>query len=163
MFEQQYPQHPWSEVEVSESVCLSVCPAAMSLSLSLSLCPGAMSLSLSLSPSLSLSLSLCPGAMSLSLCPCVLVPCFSLSSLALALALALSLSLCPGAMSLSVSVSLQADLFQAFRELFQLAGSRPAPYGLGDYPSSRAIYAVDLMLKWGTGPSGEFGGWGGSR
>ncbi|CAL8279074.1 unnamed protein product [Gadus morhua 'NCC'] len=49
----------------------------------------------------------------------------------------------------------EAELFQVFGELFQLAGSRPAPYGLGDYPSSRAIYAVDLMLKWGTGPSGE--------
>ncbi|CAL8324020.1 unnamed protein product [Lota lota] len=49
----------------------------------------------------------------------------------------------------------EAELFQVFGELFQLASSRPAPYGLGAYPSSRAIYAVDLMLKWGTGPSGE--------
>lgn len=42
----------------------------------------------------------------------------------------------------------QADIFSAFGELFQAATSRPAPYGIGDYPSSRAIYAIDLMLKW---------------
>ncbi|KAG7270671.1 hypothetical protein CRUP_030398 [Coryphaenoides rupestris] len=49
----------------------------------------------------------------------------------------------------------EADLFKAFGELFQAACSRPAPYGIGAYPSSRAIYAVDLMLKWTTGPTGE--------
>lgn len=32
---------------------------------------------------------------------------------------------------------------------------RPAPYGICPYPSSRAIYAVDLMLKWRTGQNGE--------
>ncbi|CAL8242562.1 unnamed protein product [Merluccius merluccius] len=51
--------------------------------------------------------------------------------------------------------TVEADLFQAFGELFQLACSRPAPYGFGAYPASRAIYAVDLMLKWATGPGGE--------
>lgn len=50
---------------------------------------------------------------------------------------------------------LQAELFKAFRELFQAASSRPAPYGICPYPSSRAIYAVDLMLKWSTGQNGE--------
>ncbi|XP_041636464.1 tubulin--tyrosine ligase-like protein 12 [Cheilinus undulatus] len=49
----------------------------------------------------------------------------------------------------------EAELFKAFRELFQAASSRPAPYGICPYPSSRAIYAVDLMLKWSTGPNGD--------
>ncbi|XP_029901989.1 tubulin--tyrosine ligase-like protein 12 [Myripristis murdjan] len=49
----------------------------------------------------------------------------------------------------------EADLFKAFGELFQAATSRPAPYGICAYPSSRAIYAVDLMLKWSTGEDGE--------
>uniref|UniRef100_A0AAX7TCZ0 Tubulin--tyrosine ligase-like protein 12 SET-like domain-containing protein n=1 Tax=Astatotilapia calliptera TaxID=8154 RepID=A0AAX7TCZ0_ASTCA len=31
----------------------------------------------------------------------------------------------------------------------------PAPYGICPYPSSRAIYAVDLMLKWSRGQNGE--------
>lgn len=45
-------------------------------------------------------------------------------------------------------VALQADVFKAFSELFQAASCRPAPYGICAYPSSRAIYAIDLMLKW---------------
>ncbi|XP_070709918.1 tubulin--tyrosine ligase-like protein 12 [Pempheris klunzingeri] len=49
----------------------------------------------------------------------------------------------------------EAELFKAFRELFQAAASRPAPYGICAYPSSRAIYAVDFMLKWRTGQNGE--------
>ncbi|XP_044041816.1 tubulin--tyrosine ligase-like protein 12 isoform X1 [Siniperca chuatsi] len=49
----------------------------------------------------------------------------------------------------------EAELFKAFKELFQAASSRPAPYGICPYPSSRAIYAVDLMLKWSTGQNGE--------
>ncbi|XP_040002553.1 tubulin--tyrosine ligase-like protein 12 isoform X3 [Xiphias gladius] len=49
----------------------------------------------------------------------------------------------------------EAKVFKAFRELFQAASSRPAPYGICPYPSSRAIYAVDLMLKWSTGEKGE--------
>ncbi|AWO97884.1 putative tubulin--tyrosine ligase-like protein 12 [Scophthalmus maximus] len=49
----------------------------------------------------------------------------------------------------------EAELFQAFRELFQAASSRPAPYGICPYPSSRAIYAVDFMLKWSTRDNGE--------
>ncbi|TSK13349.1 Tubulin--tyrosine ligase-like protein 12 [Bagarius yarrelli] len=43
---------------------------------------------------------------------------------------------------------IEIDIFKAFAELFQIASSRPAPYGIGAYPSSRAIYAIDLMLKW---------------
>lgn len=49
----------------------------------------------------------------------------------------------------------QAELFKAFKELFTAATSRPPPYGICPYPSSRAIYAVDLMLKWSTGQNGE--------
>ncbi|XP_063073620.1 tubulin--tyrosine ligase-like protein 12 [Engraulis encrasicolus] len=49
----------------------------------------------------------------------------------------------------------QSDIFAAFGELFQAATSRPAPYGIGDYPSSRAIYAIDLMLKWDKTQQGE--------
>ncbi|XP_040886527.1 tubulin--tyrosine ligase-like protein 12 [Toxotes jaculatrix] len=49
----------------------------------------------------------------------------------------------------------EAELFKAFKELFQAASSRPAPYGICAYPSSRAIYAVDLMLKWSTRENGE--------
>ncbi|XP_061523607.1 tubulin--tyrosine ligase-like protein 12 [Phycodurus eques] len=44
----------------------------------------------------------------------------------------------------------EAQLFKAFKRLFQASSSRPAPYGICPYPSSRAIYAVDLMLKWRT-------------
>ncbi|XP_068163377.1 tubulin--tyrosine ligase-like protein 12 [Antennarius striatus] len=49
----------------------------------------------------------------------------------------------------------EAELFKAFRELFEGATSRPAPYGICHYPSSRAIYAVDFMLKWSVGQNGE--------
>lgn len=49
----------------------------------------------------------------------------------------------------------ETQLFKAFRELFEAASSRPAPFGLHPYPASRAIYAVDLMLKWSTGPNGD--------
>ncbi|XP_037371051.1 tubulin--tyrosine ligase-like protein 12 [Talpa occidentalis] len=49
----------------------------------------------------------------------------------------------------------QAEIFQAFKELFQVACARPPPLGLCDYPSSRAVYAVDLMLKWDSRPDGK--------
>ncbi|KAM4614805.1 tubulin--tyrosine ligase-like protein 12 [Polymixia lowei] len=49
----------------------------------------------------------------------------------------------------------EGEVFKAFGELFRAAASRPAPYGIGAYPNSRAIYAVDLMLKWSTGQNGE--------
>ncbi|XP_006633164.2 tubulin--tyrosine ligase-like protein 12 [Lepisosteus oculatus] len=51
--------------------------------------------------------------------------------------------------------SVQEEVFKAFAELFQLASSRPAPYGICPYPSSRAIYAIDLMLKWSTDAEGQ--------
>uniref|UniRef100_H0UXV8 Tubulin tyrosine ligase like 12 n=1 Tax=Cavia porcellus TaxID=10141 RepID=H0UXV8_CAVPO len=49
----------------------------------------------------------------------------------------------------------QAKIFRAFTELFQVACAKPPPLGLCDYPSSRAVYAVDLMLKWDTRPDGS--------
>lgn len=51
--------------------------------------------------------------------------------------------------------SVQAKIFRAFTELFQVACAKPPPLGLCDYPSSRAVYAVDLMLKWDTRPDGS--------
>ncbi|KAI1238870.1 hypothetical protein IHE44_0011961 [Lamprotornis superbus] len=51
----------------------------------------------------------------------------------------------------------QASIFKAFAELFQVASSKPAPLGICDYPSSRAIYAIDLMLKWDTSRDGRPG------
>ncbi|OWK03897.1 TTLL12 [Cervus elaphus hippelaphus] len=51
--------------------------------------------------------------------------------------------------------SVQAEIFQAFTELFQVACARPPPLGICDYPSSRAVYAVDLMLKWDSRPDGK--------
>ncbi|KAM9672248.1 tubulin--tyrosine ligase-like protein 12 [Trichechus inunguis] len=49
----------------------------------------------------------------------------------------------------------QAEIFRAITELFQAACAKPAPLGLGAYPSSRAVYAVDLMLKWDDRPDGK--------
>ncbi|XP_065121657.1 tubulin--tyrosine ligase-like protein 12 [Paramisgurnus dabryanus] len=49
----------------------------------------------------------------------------------------------------------EADIFKAFSELFQAASCRPAPYGICPYPSSRAIYAIDLMLKWDQTAEGD--------
>ncbi|KAK7129723.1 hypothetical protein R3I93_019386 [Phoxinus phoxinus] len=49
----------------------------------------------------------------------------------------------------------EADVFKAFSELFQAASCRPAPCGICAYPSSRAIYAIDLMLKWDQTVGGE--------
>ncbi|XP_051016067.1 tubulin--tyrosine ligase-like protein 12 [Acomys russatus] len=49
----------------------------------------------------------------------------------------------------------QAEIFKAFTELFQVACAKPPPMGLCDYPSSRAIYAIDLMLKWDSHPDGK--------
>ncbi|KAL6460293.1 hypothetical protein MHYP_G00320520 [Metynnis hypsauchen] len=49
----------------------------------------------------------------------------------------------------------EREIFKSFAELFQAASSRPAPYGICPYPSSRAIYAIDLMLKWEQTGRGE--------
>lgn len=42
------------------------------------------------------------------------------------------------------------------RELFEAAVSKPPPQGIGDSPYSRAMYAVDLLLKWDERPEGIF-------
>lgn len=34
------------------------------------------------------------------------------------------------------------------RELFEAAVSKPPPMGIGHNPQSRALYAIDLLLKW---------------
>lgn len=36
-----------------------------------------------------------------------------------------------------------------------MACAKPPPMGLCAYPSSRAIYAIDLMLKWDSHPDGK--------
>ncbi|KAK2120952.1 hypothetical protein P7K49_002338 [Saguinus oedipus] len=54
-------------------------------------------------------------------------------------------------------MDVQAEIFQAFTELFQVACAKPPPLGLCDYPSSRAMYAVDLMLKWDSSQDGKRG------
>ncbi|KAL6459661.1 hypothetical protein MHYP_G00314200 [Metynnis hypsauchen] len=48
----------------------------------------------------------------------------------------------------STGTAVQGEIFKSFTELFQAASSRPAPYGICPYPSSRVIYAINLMLKW---------------
>ncbi|KAL4660317.1 tubulin-tyrosine ligase-like protein 12 [Arapaima gigas] len=50
---------------------------------------------------------------------------------------------------------IQEEILKTFGQLFQAASSRPAPYGICDYPSSRAMYAIDLMLKWKSRSQGE--------
>lgn len=55
------------------------------------------------------------------------------------------------------SLGPQAEIFQAFTELFRVACAKPPPLGLCDYPSSRAVYAIDLMLKWDSRPDGKGG------
>lgn len=41
-----------------------------------------------------------------------------------------------------------------FRELFEAASSKPSPAGIAPSPQSRAMYAVDLLLKWKTNKQG---------
>jgi tubulin--tyrosine ligase-like protein 12 len=42
------------------------------------------------------------------------------------------------------------------RELFEAAVSEPPPCGIGHSPQSRAMYAVDLLLKWDETPNGMY-------
>ncbi|XP_069759518.1 tubulin--tyrosine ligase-like protein 12 [Narcine bancroftii] len=51
--------------------------------------------------------------------------------------------------------SIEEEIFKSFVELFQLATAKPAPLGVCHYPSSRAMYAIDLMLKWDTDDDGK--------
>ncbi|GCB68565.1 hypothetical protein scyTo_0000909 [Scyliorhinus torazame] len=49
----------------------------------------------------------------------------------------------------------EEEILKSFVELFQVATAKPAPFGVCNYPSSRAIYAIDLMLKWDTDSDGK--------
>uniref|UniRef100_A0A8C4X0P8 Tubulin tyrosine ligase-like family, member 12 n=1 Tax=Eptatretus burgeri TaxID=7764 RepID=A0A8C4X0P8_EPTBU len=50
---------------------------------------------------------------------------------------------------------IQEKIFQAIVELFRAATSKPPPMGICPYPQSRAVYAVDLMLKWESDAEGK--------
>ena len=43
---------------------------------------------------------------------------------------------------------MQGEIFRMLKEVFQGACKLPPPQGIGQNPQSRAMYAVDLMLKW---------------
>jgi len=47
-----------------------------------------------------------------------------------------------------ITIFLQELIHKAFLEMFQAATSKEPPAGLGDFPLSRAIYGIDLLLKW---------------
>ncbi|XP_071134636.1 tubulin--tyrosine ligase-like protein 12 [Mytilus edulis] len=49
----------------------------------------------------------------------------------------------------------EESIFQMFREMFEAASCKPAPAGIAPSPQSRAMYAVDLLLKWKTNTKGE--------
>lgn len=49
----------------------------------------------------------------------------------------------------------QGNIFSMFRELFEAAVSKPSPRGIPPSPQSRAMYAVDLLLKWDTNNTGK--------
>ncbi|XP_064613317.1 tubulin--tyrosine ligase-like protein 12 [Liolophura sinensis] len=51
--------------------------------------------------------------------------------------------------------SIESDIFSMFRELFEAAVSKPSPRGIPPSPQSRAMYAVDLLLKWDTNNTGD--------
>jgi tubulin--tyrosine ligase-like protein 12 len=46
--------------------------------------------------------------------------------------------------------SIQDTIFQSIHELFTGATIEEPPAGIGHFPQSRAMYAVDLMLEWTT-------------
>uniref|UniRef100_UPI00398E36F9 tubulin--tyrosine ligase-like protein 12 isoform X1 n=2 Tax=Pristiophorus japonicus TaxID=55135 RepID=UPI00398E36F9 len=51
--------------------------------------------------------------------------------------------------------NIEEEIHKSFVELFQVATAKPAPLGICNYPSSRAIYAIDLMLKWDIDSDGK--------
>ncbi|XP_060067789.1 tubulin--tyrosine ligase-like protein 12 [Ylistrum balloti] len=48
----------------------------------------------------------------------------------------------------------EESIFQMTREIFQGATALPPPQGFGPCPQSRALYAIDLLLRWSTNKSG---------
>lgn len=45
-------------------------------------------------------------------------------------------------------VTIEKSIFQAFKEMFEAATSKPPPFGIGHNVQSRALYAIDLMLSY---------------
>ncbi|XP_067947281.1 tubulin--tyrosine ligase-like protein 12 [Watersipora subatra] len=50
---------------------------------------------------------------------------------------------------------IEADTMQCLKELFEAATSKDPPYGVPNYGQSRALYAIDIMLKWDTDSKGQ--------
>ncbi|KAK3588486.1 hypothetical protein CHS0354_012895 [Potamilus streckersoni] len=42
----------------------------------------------------------------------------------------------------------EESIFQMIRGIFEAASAKPAPAGIGHSPQSRAMYAIDLLLRW---------------
>ena len=55
---------------------------------------------------------------------------------------------CPCNCVSSQYVIFQGKIFGMFKELFSAAVELAPPRGMGAAPQSRAMYAIDLMLKW---------------
>ncbi|XP_038067385.1 tubulin--tyrosine ligase-like protein 12 [Patiria miniata] len=49
----------------------------------------------------------------------------------------------------------EASIHDMIREFFQAAVSKPPPRGITHCPWSRAVYALDIMLKWDTDDTGK--------
>ncbi|XP_078000525.1 tubulin--tyrosine ligase-like protein 12 [Glandiceps talaboti] len=49
----------------------------------------------------------------------------------------------------------EESIFQALRELFQASALESAPKGIAHNPQSRAVYSIDLILKWAKNDDGE--------
>ncbi|GAB1609214.1 tubulin--tyrosine ligase-like protein 12 [Argonauta hians] len=49
----------------------------------------------------------------------------------------------------------ERDIFKMFRGVFQAATLEPYPRGIPHSPQSRAMYAIDFLLKWGTDDKGS--------
>ncbi|XP_054161417.1 tubulin--tyrosine ligase-like protein 12 [Oppia nitens] len=46
--------------------------------------------------------------------------------------------------------TIEKDIYKTLKIAFECATLRPPPHGIGDNPQSRALYGVDIMLKWKT-------------
>ncbi|GBP70055.1 Tubulin--tyrosine ligase-like protein 12 [Eumeta japonica] len=51
--------------------------------------------------------------------------------------------------------SVEKSIFSMFSELFKAATCKEPPFGIGESPQSRALYAADLMLTWRNTGDGE--------
>lgn len=50
---------------------------------------------------------------------------------------------------------IEASIHQMFLEVFQAATSKDPPAGLANFPLSRAIYGIDLLLEWANDENGQ--------